>query len=283
MTHFAFQTGSKYYGLQLVGKLLPYPTAPVNEFQPRIPEPWASRTFYYRQLDARLFLHRSQTCTRRPLDLERSPPRHHSRLRPTTNAMNLPLVLGVYLALWRAVHGAGSSIPVPSTPTGAAALNSESPAANVARLSIFLGLKEDRAGRKGEAYNVGTTPNTYAARWPRLAAEWGLKGVPAVQDPTAPTRLSKPAREVEEWAKGHQDVWDGLVRTHGLKPDVLEAIQFDFLFMMALPENRDLDVGKMREAGYTEEQDWLGAYREAWELWVQAKVLPPLPVARSHL
>ncbi|KAI0311216.1 hypothetical protein OF83DRAFT_1177797 [Amylostereum chailletii] len=277
MTHFAFQTGGKYYGMHLVGES-PFPRqTPIKESRPRIPEPWASRTFYYRQLDI-IAKHARDA----PWTWNEVRPDAILGYAPTTNAMNLPLVLGAYLALWRAVHGAGSSIPVPSTPAGASALNSESPASNLARLSIFLGLKDDRASHKGEAYNVGTAANSYAARWPQLAAEWGLKGVPAVQGSTAVADFGKPALEAERWARDRQDVWDGLVKQHGLKPGVLEAIQFDFLFVMAVPENRDLDVGKMQEAGYTEEQDWLGAYREAWELWVQAKVLPPLLAARSR-
>ncbi|KAI0317103.1 hypothetical protein OF83DRAFT_178312 [Amylostereum chailletii] len=268
ITHFAFQTGAKYYGLQLVGQLQPYPSSPVKESQPRIPEPWASRTFYYRQLD--IIARHARDA---PWTWNEVRPDAIIGYAPTTNAMNLPLILGAYFALWRAVHGPGSAIPIPSTPAGAAALNSDSPASDLARLSIFLGLKEDRASHNGEAYNAAAAAaDTYAARWPKLAAEWGLKGVPAVEDATAAADFGKPALEAERWARDRQDVWDGLVQQHGLKPGVLEAIQFDFLFVMMVPEDRVLDVGKMQEAGYTEEQDWLEAYREAWELWVQAKV-----------
>jgi hypothetical protein len=194
---------------------------------------------------------------------------------PTINPMNLALALGVYLALFRAVHGKGARVPLPASISGASALNTESPAEHLARGALWFSLHPDSEGKTSDerSFNVGAQASTYAERWPALAAAWGLEGVPTRQEDTAMTRAGA---DVTKWAAEHKDTWRALEQEHGLRPGVLEATQFDFFFVMNVPLDRQLDLSKVKSAGFMEEADAAAAYEEAWKKFAQAKVLPPL-------
>ncbi|KAI0028558.1 hypothetical protein K488DRAFT_73684 [Vararia minispora EC-137] len=268
LEYFLLQTGAKYYGMHLAGQITP-PPIPFKEDAPRIPEPLASENiFYYRQLD--IIAEHAKSATWKWNDIR---PDVIVGYAPTNNPMNLALVLGVYLALYRAVHGRGAKVALPASIIGANALNSESPADYIARCAIWLSLHGDST-LNGRGFNVAVAPSRYAERWPALAGAWGLEGVSTQQDDPSPTRAFA---DVLNWVGEHTEEWGTLEREHGLRPGVLEATSFDFLFVMSIPLDRILDTSAIKEAGFTEEGEPMVTYcRKVWALFADAKVLPPL-------
>ena len=193
---------------------------------------------------------------------------------PTTNAMNLAFALGTYFALYRAVHGTGATVLLPASLTGARALNSESPADDIARASIFLALKSDPS-LKGKSFNIADEPSTYERRWPALAKAWGLVGalpnpkIDVEDDPLAPTKRAI------EWARSQVGKWRELKDAYNLRAD-LEKIDFDFFGVLGMPQDRRMSTKALRDAGWVEEPDTMEAYEEAWRLFAKAGFLPPV-------
>ncbi|KZV75880.1 hypothetical protein PENSPDRAFT_748087 [Peniophora sp. CONT] len=258
---FIWQTGAKYYGVEYMTSHRTHPNlippTPFEESQPRRPEPLYSKIFYYKQLDN---------------ELRQGPIIGYA---PTTNAMNFALALGVYLALYRAVHGIGATVPLPASLAGARALNSESPADDIACASIFLALKSDPK-LKGKGFNAVDSPSTYEARWTALTKIWGLVGSPpdlgaeVEDDPVAPT-----TRAIE-WAQSQVEKWRELEEEHGLRKGVLETVGFDFLYVLSMPGDRRMSTKALKEAGWKEEPDTIKTYEDAWRFFAKAGFLPPL-------
>ncbi|VDB85015.1 unnamed protein product [Peniophora sp. CBMAI 1063] len=270
LQHFIWQTGGKYYGVEhLFSHPELIPPAPFEESQPRRPEPLASKIFYYKQLD--IIAEHAKDASWSWNDLRPDPIIGYA---PTTNAMNQALAIGAYLALYRAEHGSGATVPLPASLAGGQALNSESPADDIARASIFLSLKADPA-LEGKSFNIVDSPSTYEARWPTLAKAWGLVGAPP--DPSAEVEGDPvaPTTRAIEWAQSKTGKWRELEEKHGLRKGVFEGIGFDFLYVMTLPRDRRMSTKALREAGWKEEPNTIAAYEEAWQLFAKVGFLPP--------
>ncbi|VDB96015.1 unnamed protein product [Peniophora sp. CBMAI 1063] len=263
MRHFIWQTGAKYYGVEYLSS---HPDlvapAPWEETQPRRPEPLYSKIFYYKQLD--IIAEYAKDASWSYNDLRPGPIIGYS---PTPNAMNLALSVGVYLSIYRAIHGLGATVPLPASLAGAQAVNSESPADDIARVSIFLALKSDSA-LKGKSFNVADEDSTYERRWPGLAKAWGLVGAP----PDTRTSEEDPTARAIEWARSQTDTWHELKEKHGLRID-LEQIDFDFFSVLGMPQDRRMSTKALREAGWNGEPTGIGAYVEAWTLCLVWKAL----------
>ncbi|KZV72249.1 hypothetical protein PENSPDRAFT_649997 [Peniophora sp. CONT] len=271
LQHFTWQTGGKYYGVEYAFShpdLIP-PT-PFEESQPRRPEPLHSKIFYYKQLD--IITEHAKDASWSWNDLRPDPIIGYA---PTVNAMNQALALGAYLALYRAVHGAGATVPLPASLAAAQALNSESPADDIARASIFLSLKEDPA-LKGKSFNIVDSPSTYEARWPALTKAWGLVGVPPDPSVEVEGNPVAPTTRAIEWAQTQAEKWRELEEKHQLHKGVFEGIGFDFLYVMSFPKDRRMSTKALREAGWKDEPNAIAAYEEAWRLFAKVGFLPPL-------
>ncbi|KAI0028559.1 hypothetical protein K488DRAFT_89633 [Vararia minispora EC-137] len=267
MAHFIWQTGGKYYGAHLTREVI-IPPAPWKEDAPRLPEPFASTIFYYKQTD--IIKEHAKSSSWRWNDVR---PEHVIGYGPATNAMNLALILGLYLSLYRAVHGIGAQIMLPASIAGANAISGESPADHLARSAIWLSLREDGA-LSGRSFNVAVPPSTYADRWIDLAAAWGLEGIATGQEDSDPTRAGA---EVAKWIGEHASAWYALEREHGLHPGLLGMMDFGFLFAISIPVDRYHDCSAIKEAGWTEESQAAATYyREAWRRFAEAKILPPM-------
>jgi hypothetical protein len=179
--------------------------------------------------------------------------------------MNIALPLGLFFTLWKTVHGAGSSIPYPGPTVAYERTNTETPMGANARFQIFASLQGEKT--HAQAYNIGAPTSTYAEKWPLMAAEFGLVGVGPV---------SEGGMDIADWVGKHKYVWNGIERQHGLKASILESAGWGFLVMLFIPFNRDYDISKSREIGFKEQMDVISAYKEAWGMMVQAKLLPPL-------
>ncbi|KZV65065.1 hypothetical protein PENSPDRAFT_638847 [Peniophora sp. CONT] len=261
----------QYYGVEhLLSHPDLIPPTPFEESQPRLPEPLHSKIFYYKQLD--IIAQHAKDASWSWNDLRPDPIIGYA---PTVNAMNQALVLGAYLALYRAVHGPGATVSLPASLAGAQALNSESAADAVARASIFLSLKDDST-LKGKSYNIVDSPSTYEARWPALTKAWGLVGVPPDASAEVEGNPVASATRAIEWTQTQAEKWRELEQKHQLHKGVFEGIGFDFMYVMSYPQDRRMSTKALREAGWEDEPTGITAYEEAWRLFAKVGFLPPL-------
>lgn len=82
------------------------------------------------------------------------------------------------------------------------------PIFSIARLAIHLSLNSEKS--TGKSYNITERKSSWRERWPLLAKEFGLIGVPPAQDTPEP---------VQKWAQEHRTIWDEIVAEHGLRAD----------------------------------------------------------------
>lgn len=179
--------------------------------------------------------------------------------------MNLALPLGIFLAMWRRVHGAGSTIPYPGSLVAYERSNTETPMGGNARFQIYASLQGSKT--HAQAFNIGAPTSTFAEKWPRMAKVFGLVGVPPINEGGI---------DVSKWVIDHKDVWNQMEVEYGLKPGAIEKTGWAFLIILYIPFDRDYDISRSREIGFSEDMDIAEAYKESWEFMAQAKLLPPV-------
>ena len=136
----------------------------------------------------------------------------------------------------------------------------------VARFAIYSAINGEKFNDK--SYNLTEDATSWSVRWPQLAAFFGLKGVPPTQD--APV-------EVEKWAKANAGTWEELAREFNLKPGGIENGVWDFMEgMLSFDMDRVYDNTARRTAGFNEKADSIPSFKQAFELFVQFKQIPPL-------
>ncbi|KZP07370.1 hypothetical protein FIBSPDRAFT_841305 [Athelia psychrophila] len=259
LEHITLQTGGKVYGIEHFPKV-PIPPTPWKESLPRVQDPSiASQIFYYRQVD--ILAAHARGSSWKWTEIR---PDAIVGFAPTSTAMNIALPLGVFLALWRAVHGSGATIPFPGPRAAYERTHTETPMGATARFQIFASLRGGET--HAQAYNIGTPPSSYAHKWPLLAGQFGLVGAPPAADEGI---------DVAAWVSAHRVEWEVLEKEHGLKAGVVEKVGWDFLVILTIPVDREYDTSKARELGFREEMDLMAAYKEAWGLMAASKLLPP--------
>ncbi|KZP30260.1 hypothetical protein FIBSPDRAFT_777421 [Athelia psychrophila] len=260
LEHVTLQTGGKVYGIEHFPKV-PIPPTPWKESLPRVQDPSiASQIFYYRQVD--ILAAHARGSSWKWTEIR---PDAIVGFAPTSTAMNIALPLGVFFALWRAVHGPGATIPFPGPKAAYERTHTETPMGAAARFQIFASL---RGGETHEqVYNIGTSPSSYAHKWPLLAAQFELVGAPPAADEGI---------DVAAWVRAHRAEWGVLETEHGLQTGVIETVGWDFLVILTIPIDREYDTSKARELGFQEEMDLMAAYKEAWGLMAASKLLPPV-------
>lgn len=255
------QTGGKGYGLEFPDKV-PI-TPPLREDYPRIPKPYSDNIFYYAQVDLLTTLSHGKKWT-------------FSEIRPfvivgfvpTTNSMNAAQGLGLYLSLYRAVHGAGTRVLFPGSPSGWRCKHTDTSQDILARMEIFAALHRDTCGG-GAAFNIADGDvTTWAQKWPGLCAYFGLVG-----EGPAPEGGYEP---LDQFAKKNQHVWDRVVEEHGLKAGRLEAYPWAFLYfiMDQFDFDRQYDLSKARAVGFDETVDTVKGYTMAFDRMRAAKIIP---------
>lgn len=247
------------YGQEHFDKIAIPPT-PWKESLPRVEEPEiAEQIFYYRQLDI-LKRHAEDAAWRwtevRPYGI--------IGFAPTSNAMNLALLLGIFLSLWKKVHGVGSVIPYPGTKIAYERKNTDTPMGTSAKFQIFASLKGDEA--HAQAFNIAAPIGTWEEKWSSLAAVFGLVGVAPVDEE---------GLDINEWIKVNRGAWAVLEDEYGLKTGTIDNAGWAFFQVFSYPFDRDYDTSRSREIGFTEEGDVVLAFREAWATMEEARLLPP--------
>jgi hypothetical protein len=236
---------------------------PFKESHPRIAEPWASKVFYYSQYDTLQQLSAGKTWTFTDIR-----PDAIIGFAPGSNAMNLARGIGLYLALQRKVHGPGAKVPFPGSARGYTAMHTNTSQDILSKLEIFAALNPEKCG-DGQAFNVvDGLPTTWSEYWPRLCEHFGLIGAGPVDD----------LETVGEFVSKHREQWRDLARRQGLREDVVDEQQWDFVnFMLVqLGFDRQYDRSRSREVGFLEEVDTLNGYITAWDRMRAAHILPPL-------
>jgi hypothetical protein len=262
------------YGIEFADKI-PL-KVPSKETDPRIPTPYASNIFYYTQHD-----HLLAASASKPWKFCEIRPDVIIGAVPAGNAMNLAQCLGLFLSLWRTLHGPGSNVPFPGpplaetkayTPEGGSTFRSAWEAKRtdtsqdvLARFHLFASMHADRVHAR--AFNVADgIPEvvTWGGVWPGVCSYFGLQGVP----PDGTLRSPK------EWMLERRGEWGRLGKG---KPEeekiqnALEATGWDFMDAVmgaaagGMSVDRQYDLSACREVGFTEKVDTVAGYHIAFD------------------
>jgi hypothetical protein len=190
--------------------------------------------------------------------------------------MNLAQALGLFLSLWKALHGEGASVPFPGpalgevkehTLEGASAFKSSWIAKRtdtsqdiLARFHLYASMRPDAVHTR--AFNIADgIPEvvTWEVVWPGICAHFDLKGVPP--DGT----LKSP----KAWMLEHKGEWARLEGERVQK--ALEATGWDFMDVVmgaaagGKSVDRQYDLSACREVGFTEKVDTVAGYHIAFD------------------
>ncbi|KAK2767162.1 hypothetical protein CKAH01_15354 [Colletotrichum kahawae] len=133
----SLQTGGKHHGYGMVGH--GWPPAPWKETLPRMPEPYASKIFYYAQHD--VVARHAAASSWKWAEIR---PSFLPGFVPQFNAMNVAQSLGLYLSFYRSTHGDGAICPFPGSQESWVALHTDSFQDVVARFHIHVSGKAIR-------------------------------------------------------------------------------------------------------------------------------------------
>ncbi|KAB2569977.1 Short chain dehydrogenase sirQ [Lasiodiplodia theobromae] len=256
------QTGGKGYGLEFPKDVAIRP--PLKETHPRIPEPWASNIFYYGQYDLLKALSHGK-----PWTFSEIRPDGIVGFTPSSNAMNMAQGIGLYLTIYREVHGAGAAVPFPGYEHGYHAKHSDTFQDILSKMEIYAALNPDKCG-DGGVFNIADGKDVaWADVWPRLCEHFGLVG----QGPVVANKTP-----MLDFVKEHRDAWSNLAKRYGLKEEVVDQQGWAHTHFMLVPFDfdRQYDLSRSREVGFSEEIDTVEGYILSWDRMRAAKILPPL-------
>lgn len=188
---------------------------------------------------------------------------------PNQNFYSLGTVLGIYLALWRDVNGEGAECPFPGTAKSWKALSNDSSSDMIARQTLHLSLNPDKV-EKGTGYNVADskTPSSWSKKWPILCSYFNLEGTGPSPNPP----------EVRKFIKEHIDVWHKLEKEKGLQTGHADSPMtfpgFEYFLMTQFDFDRQYDMTKTYETGFTEDRDTLQAWGGVFDRMRKAKIIP---------
>lgn len=257
---FILQTGGKGYGLEFPDQLTI--KTPLRENMPRIPEPYASRIFYYTQHDVLAELSKGKDWTYTEVR-----PDGIIGFTPINNAMNLSQGIGLYLSIYRGVHGQGARVSWPGTEKSWKCRHSDTSQGVLAKFEIYAATHIEECG-SGGVFNIADGKTvTWEQVWPKLCADFGLEGAGPTSD----------AVSMEKFVKDNIDVWKKLAEEYGLRQKTVEEQNWPFVHFMLVQFDfdREYDLTRSREVGFKEAIDTAEGYTKAWEKMRMAKVLPP--------
>lgn len=232
----------------------------MKESYPRIPKPYYDNIFYYTQFDTLAEMSKNANWT-----FTEVRPDVIIGFVPTTNFMNCAQGLGLYLSLYREIHGEGATVTFPGTEKSWRCKHTDTFQDILAKFEIHAALNPDSCGH-GKTFNVADGHVvTWEDKWPGICEYFGLKAAgPGEYEP------------LDQFAKKGAQVWESAVSKYGLKGGRLEAYQWGFLdFVMAKFDfDRQYDTEASRLVGFKEKIDTVEGYKTAFDRMRAAKVIP---------
>ncbi|TKA77660.1 hypothetical protein B0A55_04614 [Friedmanniomyces simplex] len=185
---------------------------------------------------------------------------------PQNNAMNIAQALGLFLSLWRAVEGEGSTVGFPGSVEAWEAVHTDTSQDILARFHIFASLAPQETSER--AFNVVDGPaTTWREVWPEVCAYFGLRGI-------APESSGAPF-SAQKWMEDHQSEWAKWISTNGLKDGALEGTSWEFMqAVIGIPFRRDYDASASRAIGFEEVRAHAEGYRLAFDEMRRAGFIP---------
>jgi hypothetical protein len=186
---------------------------------------------------------------------------------PGWNVMNLSQGIGVYLSIYKEVHGAGATVPFPGFEHGYHSTHSDTFQDILAKMEIFAALHPEKCG-KGRAFNVADGKTVrWAEVWPALAKNFGLVGQGPCEGST----------KMKDFVEAHNDAWLALAQRHGLRPELAGEQNWEFVHFMIVDYDfdREYDLSSARDVGFMEEIDTVQGYITSWDRMRAAMILPP--------
>lgn len=188
---------------------------------------------------------------------------------PNQNFYSLGTVMGIYLALWKEVHGSGSEATFPGTQKSWVALSNDSSSDMIARQTIYLSLHPEQV-TKGTGYNVADAkePSSWSKKWPALCSYFGLIGTGPSDTPPEMRKFIK--ENIGTWKKLEAE--KGLQTGHADSP--LTFPGFEYFLMTQFDFDRQYDMTKTYATGFNEERDTLHAWGLVFDRMRKAKIIP---------
>jgi hypothetical protein len=143
-----FDANVNRYGLEFPKEVGIADHVPLKESCPRIPEPYASKIFYYTQYDLLEHLSKGKSWT-----FSEVRPDGVVGFAPGINAMNMAQGIAIYLSMFKEVHGAGSTVPFPGHDHGYHSTHTDTFQDILAQMEIHAALNTDKCG-SGGVFNV---------------------------------------------------------------------------------------------------------------------------------
>jgi nucleoside-diphosphate-sugar epimerase len=249
--HVALVTGLKHYMGPFEAYAKAKPITPFREEQPRL----AYQNFYYDQEDEVFAAAERQ-------GFGWSVHRPHTLIGYALgNQMNMAATLGAYAAICRET---GRPFVFPGSPQQYAAPVDITDGRIIAKHLLWAATE---AAARNNAFNiVNGEVFRWNWLWPKLADYFGI---PAAEYPGH-------AQPLDEQMAGMEPVWDGIVAKHGLQKNPLN--------MVASWWHSDADLGrvienftdmtKSRDMGFTDYQNTVRSFTDAFDRFRAARVLP---------
>ncbi|KAL4806072.1 hypothetical protein BDV18DRAFT_160140 [Aspergillus unguis] len=261
---FVLQTGTNNYGVAVFryqDKIDINP--PLKENQPRIPSPWGDEIFYYAQVD--LIKEAAQGKQWRWCEVR---PDQIVGFVPAVTSMTYVEPVGLYLALYRYIHGAGAKVPFPGTYKNWGYTFTDSSQDIIARSEIYLSICKPEESH-GEAFNTAdtATPRPWSIKWAILAKYFGLEGTGPEADKWG---------ELDTWWNEHQAEYQGMCDAYGLQKRSIGESTWVFVRagFTLLDRNREMSLDKIRSVGFNEEVPVGQGYYWAFDQMAAERIIP---------
>ncbi|KAF1936756.1 hypothetical protein EJ02DRAFT_438322 [Clathrospora elynae] len=270
------QIGAKIYGCHVLASVPwynkahpsfesapPMPQPPLAESAPRIAEEFGKMLFYHPQIDFIADFAKDKKwswCETRPDVI--------IGFVPNQNFYSLGTSMGIYLSLWKEIHGAGSDCQFPGTDKSWRARSHESSSDMIARQTIHLSLSPST--EKGGGYNVADTkePSTWEKKWPIICQQFGLKGTGPAPNPPDMRRFMQ--ENISTWQQLEKRY--GLQTGHAYSERALSGVEHSLMVMFDF--DRHYDMSKMYASGFEEERGTAETWGKMFERMRNAKIIP---------
>lgn len=261
------QTGAKMYGCHLL-EMRPSDdmVPPLSESLPRLKPPFHDLLFYHPQLDWI-----TEYAKDKKWNWFETRPDIIIGFVPNQNFYSLATVLGIYLALFRAVEGTGAECPFPGSTKSWVAKSNDSSSDMIARQTLHISLTLP-LNRKGEAFNVADArmPESWSTKWPQICAYFGLKG-------TQPK--SENGLEVRKYIREHADTWTAIEDKNGLKKGIADSDLtypgFEYFLLTQFDFDRQYNMDKMyTTTGFQEERTVMKTWGCVFDRMRAARIIP---------